>query len=181
MTLLNIHKPRDRTHYEQFRAFHMSFYRAVEATSVTPFAPRALDRALAATLVAALRHVDPDLTPNKAADRIAGNAAPTSASRTRSRRRCDPPGRTALPFNDVWRASTNLKNAWIEIADKQTKNGGDFAYANEEPVRRLLQVPFEQQTEYGPEREWFLAARSMRDTEPVALLKIRGPDGGSFP
>ena len=75
VTLLNIHKPRDRTHYEQFRAFHMSFYRAVEATSVTPFAPRALDRALAATLVAALRHVDPDLTPNKAADQIAGAAS----------------------------------------------------------------------------------------------------------
>jgi hypothetical protein len=64
VTLLNIHKPRDRAHYEQFRAFHMSFYRAVEATSVTPFAPRALDRALAATHVAALRHVEPDLTPN---------------------------------------------------------------------------------------------------------------------
>jgi PAS domain-containing protein len=25
--------PRDRTHYEQFRSFHLSFYRAVEATS----------------------------------------------------------------------------------------------------------------------------------------------------
>jgi hypothetical protein len=29
-------------------------------------------------------------------------------------------------------------------------------------------------------RERFLAARSMRDTEPVALLKIRAPDGGAF-
>ena len=38
VTLLNIRKPRDRNRYEQFRAFHMSFYRAVEATSVTPFA-----------------------------------------------------------------------------------------------------------------------------------------------
>ena len=51
---------------------------------------------------------------------------------------------------------------------------------NDEPVRRLLQVPFEQQPNMDPEREWFLAARSMRDTEPVALLKIRRPDGGSF-
>ncbi|TIQ86196.1 MAG: hypothetical protein E5X64_34185, partial [Mesorhizobium sp.] len=31
VTVLNLHKPRDRTHYEQFRAFHASFYRAVEA------------------------------------------------------------------------------------------------------------------------------------------------------
>ena len=80
VTLLNIHKPRDRTHYEQFRAFHQSFYRAVEATSVTPFAPRALDRALAATLVAAQRHVAPSLTPNKASTRWRTSKTPISAS-----------------------------------------------------------------------------------------------------
>lgn len=44
ITLLNIHRPRDRSHYERFTAFHESFYRSVEATSVTPFSPRALDR-----------------------------------------------------------------------------------------------------------------------------------------
>ena len=47
VTLLNVHRPRDRSHYERFEAFHASFYRAVEATSVTPFAPRALDRGAA--------------------------------------------------------------------------------------------------------------------------------------
>ena len=47
VTLLNVHRPRDRSHYERFEAFHASFYRAVEATSVTPFSPRALDRGLA--------------------------------------------------------------------------------------------------------------------------------------
>ena len=42
VTLLNVHKPRDRSHYERFEAFHAAFYRSVEASSVTPFAPRAL-------------------------------------------------------------------------------------------------------------------------------------------
>jgi hypothetical protein len=32
---LNLHKPRDRMHFEQFGQFHRTFYRAVEATSVT--------------------------------------------------------------------------------------------------------------------------------------------------
>ncbi len=41
VTLLNVHKPRDRSHYERFEAYHATFYRSVEATSVTPFAPRA--------------------------------------------------------------------------------------------------------------------------------------------
>ena len=39
VTLLNVHRPRDRSHYERFQAYHESFYRAVEVTSVTPFAP----------------------------------------------------------------------------------------------------------------------------------------------
>ena len=55
VTLLNIHRPRDRSHYERFEVFHQSFYRTVEATSVTPFSPRALDRGLAGTLVALSR------------------------------------------------------------------------------------------------------------------------------
>jgi hypothetical protein len=180
VTLLNIHKPRDRTHYEQFRAFHMSFYRAVEATSVTPFAPRALDRALAATLVAAMRHLDPDLTPNKAADRIASSASAYQRVKDVIEAKMISAKQDNAAIQRCLARLDELKKAWIDIADKQTKNGGDFTYANEEPVRRLLQVPFEQQPNMDPEREWFLAARSMRDTEPVALLKIRRPDGGAF-
>ncbi len=181
VTLLNIHKPRDRTHYEQFRAFHMSFYRAVEATSVTPFAPRALDRALAATLVAALRHVEPDLTPNRAADKVAGAASAYQRVKDAVEAKMRSAGHDSAAIQRRLARLDELRTAWIEIADKQTKNGGDFAYANDEPVRRLLQAPFEQQPNMDAKREWFLAARSMRDTEPVALLKIRGPDGGSFP
>ena len=62
VTLLNVHKPRDRLHYERFRQFHAAFYRAVEATSVTPWAARALDRALAAVVVAMARHMLPEMT-----------------------------------------------------------------------------------------------------------------------
>ena len=35
IALLNVHKPRDRSHYERFAYWHAGFYRAVEATSVT--------------------------------------------------------------------------------------------------------------------------------------------------
>ena len=63
VTILNIHKPRDRSHYERFAAYHQSFYRAVGATSVTPFSPRALDRGLAGTLVALARQGHAPMTP----------------------------------------------------------------------------------------------------------------------
>ncbi len=56
VTLLNIHKPRDRSHYERFRHFHETFYRSVEVGSVTPFSARALDRGFAGALVALARH-----------------------------------------------------------------------------------------------------------------------------
>ena len=36
VTLMNVHRPRDRSHYERFQNWHNSFYRAVEASSVTP-------------------------------------------------------------------------------------------------------------------------------------------------
>ena len=44
----------------------MRFYRAVEATSVTPWAARAMDRALAAVLVAITRHLEPHLAQERA-------------------------------------------------------------------------------------------------------------------
>jgi hypothetical protein len=50
-------KARDRSHYESFRTGHMALYREVEATSVTPFAPRARDKALHAPLVILARHL----------------------------------------------------------------------------------------------------------------------------
>ena len=46
LTTYNQAKSRDRSHYEQFYQYHSSFYKYVEATSITPFADRARDRAL---------------------------------------------------------------------------------------------------------------------------------------
>lgn len=54
-------KSRDRSHFEQFHAYHESFYRDVEPTSVTPFSQPALDRALHAVLVGLARHCDGSL------------------------------------------------------------------------------------------------------------------------
>ena len=70
VTLLNVHKPRDRSHYERFETYHATFYRAVEPTSVTPFSPRALDRALVAALVALCRQGDARMTPALGAGEI---------------------------------------------------------------------------------------------------------------
>lgn len=50
-------KSRDRSHYEQFKAYHESFYRFVEPTGVTPFSKPARDRGLHAVMVSLIRHL----------------------------------------------------------------------------------------------------------------------------
>jgi hypothetical protein len=61
VALLNNAKPRDRSHFETFSTWHSMLYRYVEATSATPFASRARDRALHAVLVAIVRHLIPGM------------------------------------------------------------------------------------------------------------------------
>ena len=56
VTLYNWSRPRDLAHYEDFEYYHATFYRQVEALSVTPYTRRALDRGTAATFVAAVRN-----------------------------------------------------------------------------------------------------------------------------
>jgi hypothetical protein len=55
VTMLSPFRPRDRSHFERFRSYHERLYAQVEPTSVTPFSPPALDRALHAVLVAYVR------------------------------------------------------------------------------------------------------------------------------
>ena len=71
VTVYNAGRPRDRSHYEAFRTWHQTLYREVEATSVTPYASRARDRALHAAIVALSRHLvdgmldDTEVTPSR--------------------------------------------------------------------------------------------------------------------
>jgi len=56
-------KPRDRSHFEKFRTYHERLYAQVEPTSVTPFSPPVLDRALHAVLVAYVRQLGTEGAP----------------------------------------------------------------------------------------------------------------------
>ena len=64
-------RPRDISHYERFSHYHRTFYRHVEATSVTPFSERARDRALPGVFASHIRQRVPRFAmPNKAADQF---------------------------------------------------------------------------------------------------------------
>jgi hypothetical protein len=54
-TVYSASKPRDRSHFEKFRSYHERLYAQVEPTSVTPFSPPVVDRALHAVIAAFVR------------------------------------------------------------------------------------------------------------------------------
>jgi hypothetical protein len=180
LAVLNLHKPRDRTHFEQFGQFHRTFYRAVEATSVTPWAARALDRALAAIVVAAARHVDGRLTPEAAVNELKNQTAVGSAVRdaivARAPDRMVAGGRKALAtlIDDILRA-------WITTADDQSAGGSAFAYSRKKSPNRLLHMPLEPGIDNLTQaHRRFIAGRSMRDVEPSVTLKVKDPRGNTI-
>jgi hypothetical protein len=66
-TVYNWARPRDLSHYERFAHYHETFYKHVEALSVTPFSARALDRGLSGVLVALMRLWEERLNANERA------------------------------------------------------------------------------------------------------------------
>jgi hypothetical protein len=179
VTVLNLHKPRDRTHYESFRQFHCTFYRAVEATSVTPWAARALDRALAAIVVAVARHLEPKLTPENAVralrdhDLLRTQVIDGIVARAK--------GRVVGGDDQLRDAVTTLLEAWMTTADEQTANGVPFAYSRRGASNHLLHNPLDPALEnLTEEHRRFVAGRSMRDVEPNVVLKVRDPWGGEI-
>jgi hypothetical protein len=73
VTLYQGARSRDRSHYEMFEDYHQKLYAYVEAATLTPFAPRARDKALHAVIVALSRGLVPELRDNRGAAKVAAH------------------------------------------------------------------------------------------------------------
>lgn len=69
-TVLTWARPRDLSHYETFEHYHATFYKHVEAQSVTPFSPRAMDRGLTGALLSLMRLKNDAFSPNVGASEL---------------------------------------------------------------------------------------------------------------
>ena len=69
-TVLTWARPRDLSHYETFEHYHATFYKHVEAQSVTPFSPRAMDRGLTGSLLSLMRLENDSFSPNEGAGKL---------------------------------------------------------------------------------------------------------------
>ncbi|MDA8375858.1 MAG: DISARM system helicase DrmA [Planctomycetia bacterium] len=185
VTLLNIHRPRDRSHFERFTVFHESFYRAVEATSVTPFSPRALDRGLAGTLVALARLGDSRMTPGSGAGQICAPAmrdglreqCQSLATRAENHRQ----GATVaekMEFRDrvAARVDSLLEDWHIIAREAVEEHRSKLIYQkNEDDTGKpLLRDFLDPELDDLPIRHRnFRANRSLRDVEPVVDIWVQ--------
>jgi hypothetical protein len=59
-TIYNPARSRDKSHFEQFQAYHSHLYEYVEPVSITPYSMQVLERTLHAIIIGFLRQVDED-------------------------------------------------------------------------------------------------------------------------
>ena len=179
VTLYNVHKPRDRSHYERFRHYHETFYRSVEVSSVTPFAARALDRGFAGALVALARHARPAMTPPEGAEGVEAERAALEVhllDAFEARIREQPFGdddERAERLRSVRNRIGDLFDSWRAICDDYRRDGVPMQYQKYEAstggrqplLREMLDTDFE-----SPHHRKFRANRSLRDVEPQVNL-----------
>jgi hypothetical protein len=187
VTILNVHKPRDRSHYERFAAYHETFYRSVEATSVTPFSPRALDKGLAATLVGLVRHGHRPMTPPLGAMQVLnelGNldfAVKALAERAQEHSKemlQDEPDRLRL---QVRGRCLDLLDSWAKEAQDYASLGVGFQYNPQETggAKPLLFNFLDPELKSLPPtnaKMKFRANRSLRDVEAAVNIWVKTLD-----
>lgn len=189
ITLLNVHKPRDRSHYERFEAYHETFYRAVEATSVTPFAPRAVDRGLAAVVVSLARHGEVALTPAPRAADLAQYRARLGWLKGTVRSRAENHAKDLTPAERQEIGSKmdsrveDLLDAWEQIAAEKAAVQAGLQYSPMEarPRPPLLHDPLDPDLKREPPHSKlrkFKAQWSLRDVEAEVPVIVRRLDSG---
>jgi len=185
VTCFNVRRPRDRSHYERFAAYHASFYRFVEAQSLTPFSGPALQRGLAGTLVAMTRLDETRATPPAAAARITTYRAIGERAVAALAERGAPKGAKHEAVRESLRdRGKSLLDAWDRYARRIRDDAGGTLYysrldrdrGSKHMLYTVLDVP---QPPSGTDEARFAAPTSMRDVESSVHLWVeRGRLGG---
>lgn len=182
VTCLNVARPRDRSHYERFVHYHDSFYREVEATSVTPFSAQALDRGLVGALLAMVRHAVLPMGPPLALMNIHAHRAEADAllealmKRARSHRSFADADAEKRLGDFVGARGRNVLDAWERLMERAKKDGTTRIYSKLDraghegkPLLYTANDPEPDDHDAKP----FHAPMSMRDVEPSVHVWLR--------
>lgn len=177
-TVLTWARPRDLSHYETFEHYHATFYKHVEAQSVTPFSPRAMDRGLTGAFMSVVRLENDDFNPN------VGAGALDKPGKPEIDRAADIVGDRAWSVSQEASikalASDELKERIDEWTNQASKGGRILGYEKKGPKKdtmvALLKKPGIQAWDN------FTVPMSMREVEPgVRLVMNIGRYGGGSP
>jgi hypothetical protein len=170
LTIFNAARSRDRSHYENFIPYHQALYRAVEATSATPFAARARDRALHGVLVSLTRLLLDDLSADTAAHRAPGRREQIKQMAdllaARAQEVADPD-----EADDTARQLAELVQVWVDGATDHS----DMRYQNSSNYEDSLLVPpdvaiTDQDIDYSQLETPWPTLQSMRDVDAESTL-----------
>lgn len=177
-TVFNWARPRDMSHYETFEHYHGTFYKHVEALSVTPFSAGALQRGLAGLLVSLVRLPGTEFNANERAALFQATHPYINEAIEVIARRASLVGDGPEVVNYV-RAELQSKVDLWEAEAHNTTGGRTLAYdlprgkgtaAQRGTTVNLLFKP-------GLERwEQFTCLNSLREVEPT--VKLIMDDGG---
>lgn len=163
-TVLTWSRPRDLSHYETFEHYHATFYKHVEAQSVTPFAARALDRGLTGAMVSLLRLANDSMNPNPGAQSLdsPGKAEALRARKVLSERAWKVKDKAARTIADTMTA--DRIDRWVKEAVKAGRRLGYETARGQGDLAGLLKKP--------GALAWdeFTVPMSMREVEPGVQL-----------
>ncbi|MFJ2059890.1 DISARM system helicase DrmA [Streptomyces sp. NPDC087908] len=171
VTLYNWSRPRDLAHFEDFGHYHATFYRQVEALSVTPFTRRALDRGTAPTYIAALRQATHEHSRNTDAQSIDLDGPIAAEVEARLLDRADRVGGATAQRYLAERIRA-LKDSWAE----QRERGGVLGYRREKKKTSLVTGLLHRAD--GSRWDELTVPMSMRETENELNLLLAG--SGNF-
>ena len=172
ITMYNSMRTRDRSHFETFETWHRSLYRDVEATSVTPFAARAQDKALHAVLVALVRHTVQGMDRRPVLDDLRRQDAEQIAALIESRvARVDPAERTIVSQKlkrliDQWSGRPDLQVYWDDYERRTSLLMSAEQFAAKADVDPDLDAE-------GARRAMWPTPNSMREVEAGAPFVLR--------
>lgn len=163
-TVLTWSRPRDLSHYETFEHYHATFYKHVEAQSVTPFAARALDRGLTGAMVSLLRLENDSMNPNPGAQSLdsSGKEEARRARKVLSDRAWKVKDKAARTIVETMTA--DRIDRWVKEAVKAGRRLGYETARGQGDLAALLKKP--------GALAWdeFTVPMSMREVEPGVQL-----------
>lgn len=163
LAMYNNMRSRDKSHYEQFGYYHKSFYRYVEATSVTPFSLRAIEKALHCIFVSLIRLTIPSLSTNESARDFQADLDEVVSIRDYIVKRV----KEIMPKHEDFAAETlrNFARDWEDVA---SENSNTLCYKSYNGLPSLLSSA-EEDSELGLPK----ILNSLRNVDPTVNVFFR--------